>query len=151
MVSTIGQSLLLSHPISVSLAVLMAASSFATNSASQPQPASGLRAACASSAGLIGGANPASPHTVQSVQSYYSHASGRCLVLLSRRPDQIGRVLPMITWRMLYDGHTGHVLAIASDENGTRTGRILDPEYKQATNFDSRYDEAVAYIMTSLK
>ena len=148
MASTIGRSLLLSLAISVCLALLMAKSSFAEGS---PQAASGLRAACASSAGLIAGSNPASPHTVQSVESYYSRSSGRCFVLLSRRPEGIGRVLPTITWRMLYDGHTGRVLAIASDENGARIGRVLDPEYKRGANFNSSYDEAVAYIMMSLK
>jgi hypothetical protein len=135
------------RPLSLllSLAILLATPSFAKGSASSPQAARGLRDACGSSAGQIASANPASPHTVQSVESYYSR-SGRCFVLLSRRPDRIGKVLPTITWRMVYDGFTGQVLAVASDENGVRKGRVLDPEYKRATNIDDSFDEAVTYI-----
>jgi hypothetical protein len=152
MASMYERSLLLSLPVAVCLAVLTTTPTFGRGSASSPQAASGLRASCASSAGQIASANPASPHTVQSVESYYSSRSGRCYVLLSRRPERIGKVLPTVTWRMLYDGFTGQVLARASDENGARTGRVLDPDYRRpaAENGDG-FDAAVAYIKMALE
>ena len=134
---------------SLCLIVQVTDSPFAKSSANSQQVA-GQRAACASSAGQIASANPALPNTVQSVESYYSASIGRCFVLISRRPSGIGKVLPTINYRILYDGHTGQVLAIASDENGARTGRVLDPEYKQPANVSDSFDAAVAYIKTRL-
>ena len=119
------------------------------SAAAAAQPADLTPEGCVEAGKRLAAAGRPLAMNTQLVATHFAPTTGRCYVLLTLLADGTDDT-PPTTIRTLYRGENGEVLAIASDQAGTRTGLVSDPAHVSPLQ-DQGYDDALGYIDSKMR
>ncbi len=104
-----------------------------------------LRSECAALGQKILNGNVVGSALSQSQVSHYDPRTNRCYVELTIQTADTTKPLDYLN-RVLYDGQTGEMLAVARLQKGEKWGMVYDKQHQTTTSKNVFYDDASAFI-----